>query len=106
MEKEDETKACLLWLMCDKCSRLGEFSRSLEQVIMQELLLAWPRPALYWFTETHATNGMHFPLNRFAKPANTLTYTPCYMSHGAHRHLAAASQPYIILQDYMWSLWM
>lgn len=61
MEDEDETKARLLWLMCDKCSQLGEFSRSLEQVIMQELLLARPKPALYWFTETHATDDVRFP---------------------------------------------
>lgn len=68
MEEEDETKGRLLWLMCDKCSQLGEFSRSLEQVIMQELLLARPRPALYWFTEMHATDGVCFPLNRLANP--------------------------------------
>lgn len=49
-EAEDETKGCLLGLMCDKCSQLGEFSCSLEQVIIQGLLLAQPCPALYWFT--------------------------------------------------------
>lgn len=43
MEGKDKTKGRLLWLMCDKCSRLEEFSRSLEQVIMQELLLARPQ---------------------------------------------------------------
>lgn len=43
MEGEDKTKGRLLWLMCDKCSRLGEFSCSLEQVIMQESLLAQPQ---------------------------------------------------------------
>lgn len=77
MEEQDETKGRLLWLMCDKCSRLGEFSRSLERVIMQELLLARPRPATYWFTETHASDGVRFPLNRLAIPPNTLTHTPC-----------------------------
>lgn len=71
MEEEDETKGRLLWLMCDKYSRLGEFSRSLEQVIIQELLLARPRPALCWFTETHATVGVHFPLNRLSQPPET-----------------------------------
>lgn len=68
MEDEDETKGRLLWLMCDKYSQLGEFSRSLEQVIIQESLLARPRPGLCWFTETHATDGLHFPLNGLAKP--------------------------------------
>lgn len=66
MEEEDETKGCLLWLMCDKCSQLGEFSRSLEQVIIQELQLALPTPALYWYTEKHATDGVRLPLNRLA----------------------------------------
>ncbi len=46
MEKQDETKGRLLWLMCDKCRRLGEFSRSLEQVIIQELLHARLTPTL------------------------------------------------------------
>lgn len=64
MGEEDETKSRLLWLMCDKCSRLREFSRLSEQVIMQELLLARPGPALYWFTKTHATDGGPF----FPKP--------------------------------------
>lgn len=49
-EAEDETKGCLLGLMCDKCSQLGEFSCSLEQVIIQGLLLARPCPTLYRFT--------------------------------------------------------
>lgn len=67
-EEEDETKERLLWLMCDKCSRLGEFSCSLEQVIMQELLPTRPRPALYWFSELHATDGVRYSLKRFANP--------------------------------------
>lgn len=67
-KEEDETKGRLLWLMCDKCSQLGEFSRSLEQVIIQELLLARPRPTLYWLTEMHARDGVRFPLNRSANP--------------------------------------
>lgn len=75
-EEEDETKGRLLWLMCDKCSQLGEFSRSLEQVIMQDLQLAQPRPALYWFTKMHVTNGLCFPLNLLAIPPvkNSLTH--------------------------------
>lgn len=79
-KEEDETKGRLLWLMCDKRSQLGEFSRSLEQVIIQELLLARPRPTLYWFTETHARDGVRFPLNRSANPPHAPP--PRYMSPG------------------------
>lgn len=35
---------------------------------MQELLPARPRPALYWFSEMHATDGVRVSLKRLAKP--------------------------------------
>ncbi len=52
---------------------------------MQELLLARPRPATYWFTETHASDGVRFPLNSLAIPAkHTRTHTSlveCLLGH-------------------------
>lgn len=82
MEVEDETKARLLWLMCDKCSQLGVFSRSLKQVIMQEWLPALLRPTQYWFSEMHATDDVCFFLKRLATPPNTLTHTLLQVSWG------------------------
>lgn len=70
--------------MCDKCSQLEEFSRSLEQVIIQELLLTRPRPAPYWFTEMHATDGVLLPLNRLANPLPNILAHPlvaCLRGH-------------------------
>lgn len=51
--EDTETEDHLLCLMCDKCSQLGEFSCSLEQVITQEMLLVRPRSALDCFSEMH-----------------------------------------------------
>lgn len=97
-KEEDETKGRLLWLMCDKCSQLGEFSRSLEQVIIQELLLARPRPTLYWLTETHARDGVRFPLNRSANPPSrrmspgidTLALNSCFSTVISRLHKQCA----------------